>query len=373
MRKMPVTLLRPGMILAKSVSGSDGQLWLSAGIKLKSSYITALWRTGIPYVYVLDPLLDDVSVPEVVSEETRRQAIKVLKNMMKAGKKETAPSELLLDDQFSQTVESMVQQVLENKDVMLNLAEIRNADDYTFCHSVNVCILSLLTGIDLDLSRTRLERLAAGALLHDVGKIRIDSKILNKKGSLSPDEFAEIQKHPAFGCEILSQQKNLPHEISTVVAQHHERCDGSGYPYRLHRDNIHQYARLVMVADVFDALTADRPYRTSLQPHQAIEMIMGCGDAYDMELTRLFLNHVAAYPVGTGVRLSNGDLGLVVSNRKGLPLHPVVRIAKDADGVAYLNPFDVDLAESLDLVISQVLDDVQVLEEFPIMSLQERA
>ena len=366
MRKMPISLLRTGMILGKAVTGPDGQLWLNAGVELRSNYISALWRTGMSYVYIKDPLLDDINVPEAVSEETRRQAVKSLKAILHTSKKgDPVRGSLLLDQRFSDTVEKMVQEVLANKDVVVNLADIRNADDYTFYHSINVCILSLLSGVELNLSRTRMEGLAAGALLHDMGKVWIDDSILNKKGSLTPEEYAEIKKHPSFGYEILSNQKNITEETVTIVAQHHERCDGSGYPYKRAKDDIHPFARLVMVADVYDALTSVRPYRDSLQPHQAIEMIMASGDAYDREMTRLFLKHVAAYPVGTGVRLSNGDLGIVVLNRKGIPLRPVVRICKDGDGATY-QPFDFDLSERLDMVISDVLTDVQLAEEFPI-------
>lgn len=367
MRKTSISALRPGMVLAKPVFGPDGQLWLNSGVILKSTYIASLWRTGIPYVYIRDPLLGDVTVAEVVSDETRRQAVKVLKEtLMSAGPGAGSHKRLLVDARFSFTVEKLVEEVLANKDVVVNLSDIRDSDDYTFCHSVNVCILSLLSAVDLGLPKPRLEDLATGALLHDMGKIWVDEKILKKKGSLTPEEYEEIKKHPAFGYEILSYQRNIPPDSAKVVVQHHERCDGTGYPYRLDIGNIHPYSRLVMVVDVYDALTADRPYRSSLQPHQAIEMITGCAGPFDGEMVRSFIRHLAAYPVGTAVRLSNNDLGIVTENHKGLPLRPVIRVCKDGDGIFYGQPFEVNLTERLDLVITEVLNEEERERELPV-------
>lgn len=368
MRKTAISLLRPGMVLGKAVYGPDGQLWLNAGVELRSNYIASLWRTGIPYVYISDPLLGDVVVAEVVSDEVRSQAVKVVKETLHASRFAAKKQTILVNSRFSCTVENLVQEVLANKDVVVNLSDIRSADDYTFYHSVNVCILALLAGVELDLQRTRLEEMGVGALLHDLGKIWIDDIILKKQGSLTPAEYEEIKKHPVFGYEILSDQKNFSPQSAKVVAQHHERCDGTGYPQRLLKEEIHLFSRLVSVADVYDALTADRPYRRAMKPHQAIDMLTSCTLEYDCEMVRSFIKHVAAYPVGTALRLSNGDLGLVVHNYKGMPLRPVVRICKDGDGIRYQDPFDVDLTKRLDLVVIDVLCDRERDKVLPVES-----
>ena len=367
MRKIPISLLRPGMVLYRPVFGSDGQLWLNAGVELKGSYISSLWRAGISSVYIDDPFLSDVLVSEVVSEETRRQAVKAVKDTLQTAKLPKQNS-LLLDKRFSSIVEKLVQEVLANKDVMINLADIRDVDDYTFFHSVNVCVLSLLNAADLDLSRARLEELGAGALLHDLGKIWINEFILKKKGSLTPEEYDEVRQHPSFGFEILTSQANFSPSSAKVVGQHHERCDGSGYPHNLQKEDIHAYARLVMVADVYDALTADRPYRLGIKPHLAIEVITGCAELYDSSLVSSFFKHLAPYPVGTALRLSNGYLGIVIKNRKEMPLRPVVRVFKNADGFLYRAPFDLDLLDKPDLLINDVLSDAEREEELPVIT-----
>ena len=367
MRKFSVDSLRPGMILAKPVIGAEGQLYLATGVELKHRYIHNLRRIGISYVYIRDPFLGDVEVAEVISEETRREAVKVLKEMFmadKAGMK--GQGKVVLDQRIRPALEKMVSDVLANKDVLVNLSDIRTSDDYTFFHSVNVCTLTLLTVAGMGYSRTSMEELGIGALLHDMGKVWIDDKILNKSGSLTPEEYGEIKKHPTFGFDILSQHKNISGDSIKVVLQHHERCDGSGYPYHLEREDIHPAARLVMAVDVYDALTADRPYRSSIPPHLAIENMFACTGIYDESMVQQFFQHLAAYPVGTAIRLSNGDLGIVVKNHKGAALRPVVRVCKSGDGVLYGSPYDINLLEKLNLVIMDVLTEQEREVELPL-------
>jgi HD-GYP domain-containing protein (c-di-GMP phosphodiesterase class II) len=369
MRKFSLDTLRPGMILAKPVLGAEGQLYLNTGVELKPRYIHNLRLTGISFVYISDPFLEDVEVVDVITEETRREAVKVLKEMLMTNRSgRMGQRKIVLDNRFRLALEKMVAEVLANKDVVVNLSDIRNSDDYTFFHSVNVCTLCLLTGAGMDYSRTSLEELGVGALLHDMGKVWIDEKILNKNGSLTPEEYEEIKQHPAFGFDILSKQPNISSNSIKVVLQHHERCDGSGYPHQLVREDIHPAARLVMAVDVYDALTADRPYRSSMPPHLAIENISACAGVYDESMVQHFFRHLAAYPVGTAIRLSNGDLGLVIKNHKGAPLRPIVRICKNSDGSLYDSPYDVNLLEKLDIVIMDVLNEKERETELPLHS-----
>ncbi len=367
MRRYPIDVLRPGMILARPVIGAEGQIYLNSGVTLKPHYLTGLRRAGVSSVYIIDPLLEGVEIHDIVSEETRREAVKVLKETLTKNKfSRVDQRSFVLDNNFRFRLEKMVEEVLANKDVVVNLSDIRNTGDYTFFHSVNVCTLSLLTAAGMNYTRTQLEELGVGALLHDMGKIWIDDKILNKPSSLTPEEYEEIKKHPAFGFDILSKHSNIPVNSVKIVQQHHERCDGSGYPYKLTRGDIHPSSRLVMIVDVYDALTADRPYRRGMAPHLAIEIILSGNEAYDEGVVQHFFRHLAAYPVGTAVRLSSGELGLVIDNHKGAPLHPVVRIFKSPDGLFYSNPTDLNLIEKLNVVITDVLTEAEKDSEFPL-------
>ncbi|NLM46376.1 MAG: HD-GYP domain-containing protein [Firmicutes bacterium] len=366
MRRLPLSAVKAGMVLARPIYGPDGQLWLNAGVILKETYLESLKHTNVTHVYVGDPLLWDVVVDKVVSDETRAMAVKTVKKTLQEMKTGVLQNGRFIDNRFFFTVEKLVQEILHNRDVIYNLDDIRTADDYTFCHSVNVCILALMIANELRMPRRQLEELAVGALLHDVGKIYVNQAILKKEGSLSPEEYEEIKKHPVYGYDILSQQKNIAFDSIKVVAQHHERCDGSGYPLQLCGEDIHDYAKLVMIADVFDALTANRPYRKAMRPDEAIEIITGSTHLYDMDMIRAFIFRVAAFPVGTAVRLSNDDMGIVIKTHKGMPLRPVVRVCKRGDGTFYPRPYDLDLTEALDLVIKDVLSDEERELEMPI-------
>mgnify|MGYP000862521427 CR=1 FL=1 len=368
MRKLRISFLKPGMTLAKPVYGPDGQLWLNAGIKLQARYIRSLEKAGIKHVYIEDPLLHDVPLDEVVSQKTRIIAIKAVKETIDSMQRGILRNGGALNNRFIFAVERLIREVLENQDVIYNMVDIRYTDNYTFNHSINVCILSLLIGCGLSKKRTFLEDLAVGSLLHDVGKIWINESILKKKGSLTPEEIAEIKKHPEYGQEILSRYNCIPAASIGVAVQHHERYDGSGYPCRLSGDDIGLLSRLVMVVDVFDALTADRPYRKALLPHEAVEIITSSTKLYDAEMIRCFLNHVAAFPIGTCLRLSSGELGLVVKCNRGFPLRPVVRVCKNSNGAFYKEPYDLDLTEKLDIVITEVLSDEEREKELPLKS-----
>ena len=366
MRKMRVCRLRPGMVLAKAIYGADGQLLLNKGVELKGMYIAGLQRMDIQYVYVYDPLMEGVEDVQVVSEVTKYEAVKIMRNTFDGLKANGLDYGQLVDSGFFNTVEKLVEEVLANRDIVYNLDNIRFTDDYTFTHSVNVCILSLLVASGLQLSRSALKEVAVGALLHDVGKLWVDETILKKKGSLTPAEFDQIKRHPLFGFDILSEQDNISANSIKIALQHHERCDGSGYPYQLQKEEIHQYSRLVMIVDVYDALTADRPYRKALPSFKAIELIMSFKRAYDAEMLRTFLDHIAVYPLGTALRLNNGDLGLVVKNHKGRPFQPVVRICKDGGGGYYDPPFDINLAETGHLFITEILSEKERDRELPL-------
>ena len=366
MRKIYVCKLKPGMILAKSVYGPNGQLWLRAGVTLTSQYISSLLRSKINFVYVLDPFLSDAQNEEIVSDQARLQANKLVKNVLtniKQGKQ--GP---IVDNNFLKVVNRLVEEVLDNKDVMYNLADILSTDEYTFNHSVNVCILSLLIASNLRYTRSRLQDIAVGALLHDLGKTKIDKRILMKEGCLTNEEFAIIKMHPVLGADILScRQRDLADDSLKIVLQHHERCDGSGYPHQLLHHQINESARLVMIVDVYDALTSDRPYRAALQPHQVLSLLKYSGNhAYDPVFLQTFFEHVPAYPVGTALRLSNGDIGLVVKNKVGKTFSPTVRVYWAEGKGPYKNEFEIDLAVEQSIFVEEVLSEEKKEELFPL-------
>lgn len=241
---------------------------------------------------------------------------------------------------------------------MVELIDIRTMDDNVFAHSVNVCVLALMTGITLGFERPKLFHLGMGAILHDIGKTKVPKSILDKPGRLTEAEYAEVKKHPQYGLDILSNNPQVSSISRLVVYQHHERYNGEGYPRSLKELEIHQFAQITGMVDMYDALTANRVYRAAFLPHEAYEMIAGSGNyLFDFDIIEPFLSNIAAYPAGSIVELSTGEIAVVVSTKKGFPLYPKVRMLLDEKGRAMQEPVELDLFGCRNVVICRVVND----------------
>ena len=186
------------------------------------------------------------------------------------------------------------------------------------------------TGISLRMSERQLHDLGMAGLLHDIGKMTIPVSILNKPGKLTDEEYEIMKSHPINAAELLKNY--VSNDIVRAIEGHHEKLDGSGYPYGRKGDNIHYYSKILAICDVYDALTSDRPYRKAAFPNEVIEYIMGCGDThFDHEILSHFIKIIVAYPVGTFVKLSDDMLAVVVKNYPENIMRPVIRII-NADG-----------------------------------------
>lgn len=356
MRKIQVDSLVPGMRLAKQVLGTNSEVYLNAGVILTSRYIRKLRELGFAFVYVYDALLEDVQVPEVqdvVDEETRRSAIGQLRNLLidtnASRDKPIAPPK-----ELTQTVYEMVDQIVENPSRMINMSDIRAQDEYLYHHSVNVCVLALTAGAEMGLTRRQLFELGVGALLHDVGKMRIPTQILNKPGRLTKEEFEIIKQHPIWAKHLLRDNPTG----ASIAAMHHERINGEGYPYGLKLGEISTYAQITGLADVFDALTADRCYRKAHPPHEALELLMATGDYwFEFDIVNSFLATVAAYPIGTLVELNSREIGVVVETPKGFPTLPTVRVFVTAEEGWLPVPYDLSTLEKCRFVVRMLEDE----------------
>ena len=359
MRKVPINYLKPGMIVARTVFSADGYVLLNSGVRIKQRYITQLENFSIQAVYIEDNLLPDVEVEDVISEKTRVEAIKTVKDMLGNIKREANSGRCLVlpGEKLVHAVQDIIKDILSHKSLMVNLVDIRSTDSYTFGHSVNVTVLSILTGIAMGLSQNSLHHLGIGAIMHDVGKVMIPDEILNKPSSLTPEEYKIVKRHSEFGFSILDKQSEISQLAKRIALEHHEKYDGTGYPFGLKGTEIHQFSQIVGMADIFDALTADRIYRKGFLPHEAYELLAGSGGKlFDYKLVKAFLSNIAAYPVGTIVRLNTGEIGLVVNTPKGLTTRPEVRVFFNQDCFVK-EQYEVHLAENMTIAINEVITD----------------
>ncbi len=243
-------------------------------------------------------------------------------------------------------VRSLLDNVLNNRYAMLELTGLRDYDEYTFYHSVNVTILSLAVGAAITRDARFLTSLGVGALMHDIGKIVIDVDTLNKPGALDPEEWATVRRHPLFGAEVAVRTPGLDKASVVVILEHHIRYDACGYPERFPVRQQHLASRIVALADAYDAMTSKRSYSAARLADDAISVLVkNAGSAFDPRLVRLFIDTLGCYPPRAVVRLTSGEVGVVVRPNAGQPTRPNLRVFADAGG-AVVDPLDVDLADA---------------------------
>ncbi|MFQ5736934.1 MAG: HD-GYP domain-containing protein [Thermodesulfobacteriota bacterium] len=249
-------------------------------------------------------------------------------------------------EKVHRTVEKMVGSIFRNRDALTSLMRIKSFDEYVFTHSVNVCILSLIIGRNMGLAKDGLNDIGTGAILHDVGKMLIPAHILNKTGALVAEEFEEVKKHPALGAEVISMSKEIREDSIKIILQHHESYSGKGYPGRISGEEIHVYARIAAVADIYDAMTTDRVYRKAISPNEVLQkMYMLRYSHYDPEFVERLIKSLGIYPVGTLVGLNTGELAIVRQQNPSHPLKPALLLFFNRSREPYPEPFEVSLAE----------------------------
>jgi putative nucleotidyltransferase with HDIG domain len=242
-------------------------------------------------------------------------------------------------------VGQMVDSIFRNHDALVGLTRIRRLDRYTFEHSVSVSVLMVAFARALGLDRELIQDIGVGALLHDIGKTLVPGHILNKPGRLDPAEMAVMRDHVVHSHEILSRLAGFPEAALAVVTEHHERSDGSGYPYGKGGKQISLFGRMASVVDVYDAITSDRVYHKGMAPHLALRKLLEWSShQFEPGLVQRFIQCVGIYPVGSVVRLESGRLGVVTESSRGDLLRPVVRVLLDARGRRWLTPRDLDLS-----------------------------
>ncbi|WP_123052852.1 HD-GYP domain-containing protein [Clostridium sp. JN-1] len=352
MRLESINRIKVGDVLAKNILTNNGQVLLRTGVKLNQLYIDKLKKLGVFYIYVYDDRLDDIIAEDSRLMSLKQSSIKsmnrIMKNIHDCNGRDLKKS--------LATVESLIDYILEDADVNSSLYDIQTYDNYTYVHSLDTCIMATFLGISCNYTGWDLKKLGIGAVLHDVGKTEVPINVLNKSDKLTDEEFNEIKKHPIYGVDILKKFISIPDSVIKVVGQHHERVDGKGYPYGLTDLQITNFAKIVCICDVYDAVSNDRCYRKKFSPNDAYELILaGSGVSFDDKIVQNFKNTFSVYPLGCCVRLSNGKEGYVVRQNKGFPDRPVVRVLYDAETMIPIPIYEIDLIENTNIVISEVV------------------
>ncbi|WP_300493670.1 HD-GYP domain-containing protein [Marinobacter sp.] len=235
-------------------------------------------------------------------------------------------------NKIHQVVDNCVDSVLRNDNALLLLTKIKNKDEYTAEHCINVSILSAAFAKHLGLLEGEIRTVALCGLLHDVGKMRIDDDILNKPGALTPEEFAVMKNHTTFGRDVLAALPRLAHAAVDVAYSHHERMDGKGYPRGLSGQQIPLFAKIVGLVDTYDAITSSRVYDKGRASMEALQIIhRNKGAQFDAELAVEFIRMIGVYPPGSIVEMTNGEVGIIVTTHPTSKLKPRVLLVRDAN------------------------------------------
>lgn len=344
LRKIRLSEVRPGMILARSLLSRKGQVLLASGVKLTEEYLYKLRALHIKTLFIHDARYEDIIIPEYISLETQQRALAILSTTMeRIHDKKTFEIDAICD-----IASDIVEELILQPSISIQLTGIATHDDYTLAHSLNCAIYTTLLARFCNFTVPQMKEITCGALLHDVGKIKVDKKIINKPDRLTEKEFGIIKEHPQSGFNLLVKKR---WEISSLVAhmawQHHEKFDGTGYPRGLQGEEILNYARLLTITDVYEAITGHRPYRKAMNLEEAYDIILsGLGTTFDKNFGEIFLSKMAMYSPGVEVTLSTGERAVVISVSENFPGKPLVRLLFYADGTPYMPPRDINLVDN---------------------------
>lgn len=359
---IPVKNLKENMVVSQSIYNKSGGAYLVKGRPLTGQYITRLKNLGIPSVSVTstNPKFQLRPPEDIVREDTRVNAIQhvctVFENLSQTGE---------LDTEALQDVsDHIILDVIQRHANLVQLTDIRLHDTYTFAHSVNVAVLSAVLGFLCHYKEKELSILTLGGLLHDIGKIKISTKILNKRSRLDNEEFSIMKSHTLEGAHRIHEMCIMlpsPSLLAAIAAQHHERIDGKGYPRQIAGSQIHRFAKIVAIADVYDALTSERPYKKAYTPSIAHNIMKKTGQGqFDEELLTLFFNNVAIYLVGTVLKTFYG-YGIVTKCEFGHTETPIICLFADKKKKPLPNPVHINLKDDGPDAIEQEISGMDLM------------
>lgn len=330
--------LKPGMKIDQVVVDRMGRNLVSRGAILDEYQIESMIQMGVMSVYIRLGEEDD--------EEENRLSPEAEKKVEKL--REEDPSKVTLSESVKKRVSEGIQYIYSNTEseklvettsniatdlmdaidkndaVAVDINALKTSDEYTFKHSVDVATMSMILAKGEGMSRKEVYDIGVTGLLHDLGKTKVPLGILNKPGKLTDEEFGMMKQHSVFGYRLLKEKQDVAPDVMMGVLQHHEKINGRGYPLGANEKQICAYAKILSVADIYDALVTERPYKAAYSQRDAVEMIMSMTMELDMDAMKSFLHSMVLYPVDSIVELSNGERARVVKKNPHYILRPTV-------------------------------------------------
>ncbi|PKM94082.1 MAG: hypothetical protein CVU84_11520 [Firmicutes bacterium HGW-Firmicutes-1] len=346
-KRIPIDNIVVGMILGDDVMNSNGLILIPRKTALQQKHIYRLklydilsvvieLETSIPLTIeeeeVIQPLFEEVvNTPNVSNQQNFNEFRNVYQkneDEIKSQLYAISNGDQIKIDDLRTISQSLLDGLVTKGELFNYLYHLKANDDYTYTHSLNVSLLCNIFGTWLKLPAAQIEELTLAGLLHDIGKVKVDENILNKPGKLTSEEFGAIKKHSRLGYDAIKDQP-ISDAIKYGVLMHHEKMDGSGYPLGLHEADIHEFAKIIAIVDIYDAMTSNRSYHKKFSPFKVIQVFEQ--ESYgllDTAFLFVFLQNIAHNYLGKEVKLSNGDIGKIVFIHNTAPSRPIIEIGE---------------------------------------------
>jgi len=358
MRRITLRYAKAGMVLGSPVYDNFGTMLLDSHIRLDEECLKILVSNAVTELLLDDWRVADVVVEPLISPELEGKGAQALRRLMleNQGKTSLAASSV---NTVVRTMNGIARELALESIGEASVTGITSEQDYMYIQPVKTATLSLLMGKRAGCSGTELASLGIAALLKDVGYISIPPELLHRPDLLTEKELLKIRQHPMFGYELLIQHRSTSGAIASAVLQHHERWNGTGYPYALKEKDIHRFAQIIAIADTYTALLSKRPGRKMFTPQEAIEYIMAyAGEQFSPELVELFVRQVPCYATGLTVKLNTKEIGIVCDANLDFIGRPAVRVIYDEENGKVSKPYEIDL-KSIDnqhKLVTEVID-----------------
>jgi HD-GYP domain-containing protein (c-di-GMP phosphodiesterase class II) len=317
-------------------------------------------------------LREKVEIQEKKSEEIYAQGLEWARDTLDKARKE----KIIKPKGILEIIDKIIDRLTDsNQEMLLTLTQAQRESypNYLPYHLINVSILSINLGLGLEYNRMKLLELGISAFLHDIGMVKVPQDIVGKPSRLLEEEFAEIKKHPGYALDMLQRSKEISGLVKEAIYQHHELLNGKGYPQGLKEDKICEYAKIIGLVNMYEALTSPRVYRDKLTPQEALALIISPekrmtlhealkttlnvnGEFFVSEILKLFVGQMTIYPIGSFVQLNNNEVGLVVGVNKNFPMKPLINILFDSEGNRLGKLKTVDLVKSPLLYIKKAVE-----------------
>jgi HD-GYP domain-containing protein (c-di-GMP phosphodiesterase class II) len=354
MRIISVDSIKGHELLAKDIINYHNSVLMTAGTIVKKEYVNRLKELDIEYIYVEDELAEGVSLTDSLEIQLKDHCQNTVRKILS---KHIYHNESELEE-ITAIADEIIVDIMKDPEVVYNIASIRNKSEVTYSHSLNVCALSVILALKLKLSKRKVREIAVGCLIHDIGFTFLPMDYSNLiMEECSEKDQKEIKKHIIYGYSAIEKMEWLSSTSRDIIIGHHERLDGSGYPFRLKDEKIRIGSRIAAVCDEFDSRVYGN-LMPKMKVHDAIDLIVSqAGVKFDYEVVKAFVASVAAYPIGTLVITNQNELGIVLRQNHKCPTRPVIRIIKDADGNKPTDWVEKDLTKELTLFITDTIMD----------------